>query len=192
MHLRHLPMILLTLFLAACAHPSLQVNSGSRADIEIVQRGSAAAIDAGGALRLRGEPFEIRSRWPQVHVCISRSREDLGTIAAGVDTLRDAGSCFNIARSYAMEGDADYLVLGDGASALNDAHGMRHGNRDYWYRVRFLFDERSQENIPLTRLNAEYFSAFWIDKSNDRRLDAGEFVLVPLKFGDSGRQGNTP
>ena len=185
MLLRHLSMILLTLFLVACAHPSLQVNSGSRADIEIVQRGTAAVIDTDGALRLWGEPFEIRSRWPQVHVCISRSREDLGNISAGVDTLRDPGSCFNIARSYAMEGDADYLVLGNGANALNDAHGMRRSDRDYWYRVRFLFDERSQEDVSLARLNELYFSAFWVDKSGDRRLDAGEFVLMPLRFGEA-------
>jgi len=185
MNHRHLSIFIASLFLAACAHTPLQINSGPQRDIEIVQGQNAVTIDAEGTLHLQGKPFEIRSRWARVNVCISRSEADLGKISAGVDTFREMGSCFNLGKSYAMEADASYLVVGDGVNALNDAHGMRHGDKYYWFPVRFLYDDKSSREIELSKVSGRYFAAFWVDKNGDRRLDAGEFVLSPLLFGQN-------
>ena len=173
-------LLLLTFLFTACAHKPLQVNSGSQVDVLIVQGGNSAVTDAGGVLRLRGEPFEVRSRWSRVNVCISRSEADLGKVAAGVDTVREMGSCFNLGKSYAMEGDADYLVLGDGVNALNEAHGMRRNDRYFWFPVRSFYDEKSRKDVSLAKAKGRYYAAFWVDKNGDRRLDGGEFALLPL------------
>lgn len=170
------------LILTACAHTPLQVNSGNQGDVEIVQGGRAVVIDADGRLRLRGEPFEIRSRWSRVNVCISRSEADLGKVSAGADTVRDMGSCFNLGKSYAMEGDARYLIVGEGVNTLNEAHGMRRNGQYFWFPVGFLYDETSHKEVSLGQTAGLYFTAFWVDKNGDRRLDAGEFALMPLLF----------
>lgn len=173
-------LVFLPLVLAACAHPALQVNRGPAGDVELIQGGGAVAPEADGTLVLRAEPFEIRSRWPRVHVCFSRSEAGLGKIAVGVDTWRDEESCFRIGMAYAMEVEADYLVVGDGVNVLNEAHGMRRGDRYYWFPVRYLFDEKSRKDVAISQAPGEYFAAFWVDRNGDRRLDAGEFTLVPM------------
>jgi len=40
--------------------------------------------------------------------------------ADGVLALREAGTCFNLGKGYAMEGNADCLVVGEGFKALNE------------------------------------------------------------------------
>lgn len=81
-----------------------------------------------------------------------------------------------------MEGDASYLIVGEGVNTLNEAHGMRRNGQYFLFPVGFLYDETSQKEISLGQTTGLYFTAFWVDKNGDRRLDAGEFSLVPLLF----------
>lgn len=182
MYLRGMGLLFIALCLFACAQPALQINRGPAGDVELIQGGGAVVPEADGALVLRAEPFEIRSRWSRVNVCLSRTAAELGRITAGVDTLREAGTCFNLGKAYAMEANADYLLLGGGFNALNDTHGMQQSNGYFRFPVRFFFDELSNADLPLSRAAGLYHAAFWVDKSNDRRLDPGEFALVRLRI----------
>ncbi|MBI2355124.1 MAG: hypothetical protein HYV06_08860 [Deltaproteobacteria bacterium] len=178
-HLR-LTILLLTLLFAACAHAPLRFNSGQQDDVEIVQGGIPVACDADGLLRLRSDQFEIRSRWPLVNVCISKSKADLGKISAGMNVWRDMGTCLNLGKSYAMDDNSDFLVVGEGVNALNEEHGLQRSERYYWYLVRSLFDENSREQLSLAQADGRYYAVIWVDKNSDYNLDDGEFVLVTL------------
>jgi hypothetical protein len=174
--------LIVTLFLSACAHPGLQVNRGPAGDVGLIQNGKAVMPEADGTLVLHAEPFEIHSRWSRVNVCLTRSAAELGRVAAGVDTVREPATCFNLGKAYAMEANADYLVVGEGFNALNDTHGMKQGNGYFGFPVRFFYDERSRADLPLSRAAGLYHAAFWVDKSGDRRLDPGEYTLVRLRI----------
>lgn len=174
--------LLVTLFLSACAHQGLQVNRGPSSDVELYQNGRAVAPEADGTLALQSEPFEIRSRWSRVNVCLNRSVADFGRIAAGVDTRRETATCFNFGKAYAMEAKADYLVVGEGFNALNETHGMRRGNGYFRFPVRYFYDERSNADLSLNKAAGLYDAVFWVEKSGDLRLDPGEFSLIRLRI----------
>ncbi|MBI1920052.1 MAG: hypothetical protein HYS23_03120 [Geobacter sp.] len=170
------------LFLTGCVPRPFLLNSGKESDVVIMQDGKPAPTGADGAILLRRDAFEIRSRWSAVSVCVTRSVEDIGKIGVGIDTRREQGTCFNAKRSYSMGRDADYLVLGDGFNALNTPHGMRKTEWYYLFTVLAFHDSRSRKEMPLIQARGRYHAVLWVDRNGDMVLDGGEFLIIELVF----------
>jgi len=172
----------LWLILTACVSKPFLLNIGRESDVVIMQDGIPARIGSDGAIHLRRDAFEIRSRWSELKVCIGRSAADFGKLEAGVDTRREQAICFHAKKSYSMDKDADHLVLGDGYNALNAPHGMRRTEWYYLFTVIAFHDSRSRKEIPLVQAKGRYHAAFWVDRNEDLVLDAGEFMILQLVF----------
>jgi hypothetical protein len=176
---------LILLIITGCAHRELRLNEPNGADLFIMQGNKPVALAADGSLLyLKPEPFVFVTRFPKVNICLSSTPKDLEFVKAGIDTTREKRSCFFVWDFYAMDGNADYLILGgEGANSLNTDHGMRvMQERLYAFTVRSLFVAATRRHLKLSDVRKPIHAAIWIDRNWDLVIDDGEFRLIDLVF----------
>lgn len=174
---------LLALIISACTPNRLVVNGEKGSDV-LIRQGKAPVSVSGDTIRLKPQPFDILSRYSILNICLSDRRENLANVKAGIDTVKDFSSCFNIAKFFAMDENADYLILdGDGANSLNDAHGMKRiPNGPFIFKVKKIYDAKKEKDLEVAQVKGPLYAAFWIDKSGDRIIDGGEYRIFTLLF----------
>lgn len=182
-----IPLLALLIF-NGCAHRQLTLNCPKEADLLIVQNNKAVPFVADETLLiLKPEPFAIFTRFLKVNVCLSFSADDLDFVGNGIDTTLEKRSCFYSWHSFAMDNNANYLIIGsEGASSLNADHGMRRFRANiYAFPVMSFYATAAKRFVKFSEIRRPIHAAIWIDKNSDQIIDEGEYRLIDLVFSNN-------
>lgn len=127
-------------------------------------------------LNLKPEPFTIKFRGDQLHVCTGQANDIFSYIKPKTDINSDFNSCFFIYKYGAMEKDADYLLTGhETPTALNEEHGAIRDGKQSKFKVSSLYIDEKKK--PLSELK-EFYMALWLDSNKDQYIDEKELTKV--------------